>query len=58
MTTAVVMAVAGIVPSTRGVNPFLRLFDTLIGIAVGVTAVRISKGFLQLEAFQRKHRSY
>jgi hypothetical protein len=47
ITTAVVMVVAGISPQHAWSQPILRLFDTLIGIAVGIAAVWIDKGLRQ-----------
>jgi uncharacterized membrane protein YgaE (UPF0421/DUF939 family) len=44
ITTAVVMVVAGISPQHAWRQPILRLFDTLIGIAVGITGVWIARG--------------
>jgi Fusaric acid resistance protein-like len=44
ITTAVVMVVAGISPQHAWSQPILRLFDTLIGIAVGIAAVWIGRG--------------
>jgi uncharacterized membrane protein YgaE (UPF0421/DUF939 family) len=44
ITTAVVMVVAGISPQQAWRQPILRLSDTLIGIAVGVTGVWIARG--------------
>lgn len=44
ITTAVVMVAAGITPEHSWKQPILRLFDTLIGIAVGITAVWIGRG--------------
>jgi len=43
ITTAVVMVVAGISPEHAWRQPILRLFDTLIGIGVGITAVWIGR---------------
>ena len=43
ITTAVVMVVAGISPQHAWKQPILRLFDTLIGIAVGIAAVWIGR---------------
>jgi hypothetical protein len=43
ITTAVVMVVAGISPQHAWRQPILRLFDTLIGIAVGIAAVLIGR---------------
>jgi hypothetical protein len=51
ITTAVVMVVAGISPQHAWRQPILRLFDTLIGIAVGITAARIGKGLHNLVHF-------
>ena len=44
ITTTVVMVVAGISPQHAWRQPILRLFDTLIGISVGITAAWIAKG--------------
>jgi hypothetical protein len=41
ITTVVVMVVAGISPRRAWKQPILRLLDTLIGVAVGITAVWI-----------------
>jgi uncharacterized membrane protein YccC len=43
ITTTVVMVVAGISPQRAWRQPILRLFDTLIGIAVGIAAAWIAK---------------
>ena len=43
ITTTVVMVVAGISPQHAWRQPILRLFDTLIGIAVGIAAAWIAK---------------
>jgi len=48
ITTAVVMVVAGISPQHAWSQPILRLLDTLIGIAVGITAVWIGRGLHSL----------
>jgi hypothetical protein len=48
ITTAVVMVVAGISPQHAWRQPILRLFDTLIGIAVGIAAVWIGRGLHNL----------
>ena len=48
ITTAVVMVVAGISPQHAWSQPILRLLDTLIGIAVGIAAVWIGRGFHNL----------
>jgi hypothetical protein len=48
ITTAVVMVVAGISPQHTWSQPILRLFDTLIGIAVGIAAVWIGRGLHNL----------
>lgn len=48
ITTAVVMVAAGITPEHSWKQPILRLFDTLIGIAVGITAVWIGRGLHSL----------
>ena len=52
ITTAVVMVVAGISPQHAWMQPILRLIDTLIGIAVGITAVWIGKGLHNLSHFR------
>ena len=51
ITTTVVMVVAGISPQHAWRQPILRLFDTLIGIAVGITAVWIAKSLRNLNHF-------
>lgn len=51
ITTAVVMVVAGISPQHAWRQPILRLFDTLIGIAVGITAAWIARSFHSLGHF-------
>jgi Fusaric acid resistance protein-like len=51
ITTAVVMVVAGISQQHAWRQPILRLFDTLIGIAVGITAVWIGRGLNTLSHF-------
>lgn len=43
ITTAVVMVVAGISPQHAWSRPILRLFDTLIGVAVGMTGAWIAR---------------
>jgi hypothetical protein len=43
ITTAVVMVVAGLDPRDAWVQPILRLFDTLLGAAVGLAAVRLTQ---------------
>jgi uncharacterized membrane protein YccC len=43
ITTAVVMVVAGLSPQHAWRQPILRLADTVIGIAVGITAVWIER---------------
>jgi hypothetical protein len=48
ITTAVVMVVAGISVKHAWHQPILRLFDTLIGIAVGITAVWLGRGLRSL----------
>jgi hypothetical protein len=48
ITTAVVMVVAGISPQHAWSQPILRLLDTLIGIAVGITTVWIGRGLYSL----------
>ena len=48
ITTTVVMVVAGLSPQHAWSQPILRLVDTLIGIAVGITAVWIGRGFHSL----------
>lgn len=45
ITTTVVMVVAAISPQHAWSQPILRLVDTFIGIAVGITAVWIGRGF-------------
>jgi len=44
ITTAVVMVVAGISAQPAWRQPILRLLDTLIGIAAGITAVWVGRG--------------
>ena len=51
ITTTVVMVVAGISPQHAWRRPILLLFDTLIGIAVGITAVWIAKSLRNLNHF-------
>ena len=51
ITTVVVMVVAGISPQHAWSQPILRLFDTLIGVAVGIAAVWIGKGLHNLSHF-------
>jgi uncharacterized membrane protein YccC len=41
ITTAVVMVVAGMSPHDAWQQPLLRLIDTVIGIAIGITCIRI-----------------
>jgi uncharacterized membrane protein YgaE (UPF0421/DUF939 family) len=53
ITTAVVMVVAGISPQHAWRQPILRLFDTLIGIAVGITGAWIGKGLHNLGHFSK-----
>lgn len=48
ITTAVVMVVSAISPEHAWRQPILRLIDTLIGIAVGITAVWIGRGLHNL----------
>jgi hypothetical protein len=48
ITTTVVMVVAGISPQHAWRQPILRLFDTLIGIGVGITAAWIVKSLPKL----------
>jgi len=48
ITTTVVMVVAGISLQHAWRQPILRLFDTLIGIAVGIAAVWIGRGLHNL----------
>jgi uncharacterized membrane protein YccC len=48
ITTAVVMVVAGISPQHAWKQPILRLLDTVIGIAVGIAAVWIGRGLVNL----------
>ena len=42
ITTAVVMVVAGLSPHKAWLQPVLRLLDTIVGVAVGIVAARIS----------------
>ena len=51
ITTTVVLVVAGISPQHAWRQPILRLFDTLIGIGVGITAAWIAKGLPKLSHF-------
>jgi uncharacterized membrane protein YgaE (UPF0421/DUF939 family) len=51
ITTTVVMVVAGISPQHAWRQPILRLFDTLIGIAVGITTAWIAKSLRNLNHF-------
>jgi hypothetical protein len=51
ITTTVVMAVAGISPQHAWRQPILRLFDTLIGIGVGIAAAWIAKSLSKLSHF-------
>ena len=51
ITTTVVMVVAGISPQHAWHQPILRLFDTLIGIAVGIAAAWIAKSLRNLNHF-------
>jgi hypothetical protein len=51
ITTAVVMVVAAISPEHAWRQPILRILDTLIGIAVGFTAVWIGRGLHSLMHF-------
>jgi uncharacterized membrane protein YgaE (UPF0421/DUF939 family) len=51
ITTTVVMVVAGISPQHAWRQPLLRLFDTLIGIAVGITAAWIARSLPNLNRF-------
>lgn len=51
ITTAVVMVVAGISPQHAWTQPILRLLDTFIGIAVGITAVWIGRSLHSLSHF-------
>jgi uncharacterized membrane protein YgaE (UPF0421/DUF939 family) len=51
ITTTVVMVVAGISPQHAWRQPILRLVDTLIGIAVGITAAWIAKSLRNLDHF-------
>jgi len=52
ITTAVVMVVAAISPQHAWRQPILRLLDTLIGIAVGFTAVWMGSGLRNLIHFR------
>lgn len=45
ITIAVVMVVAEVSPQQAWHQPILRLFDSLIGVAVGIGAVRIARSF-------------
>src|ERR1700746_2267268 len=56
ITTAVVMVVAGISPEHAWRQPILRLFDTLIGIAVGITAFWFGRGLHNLSHFTESTR--
>src|SRR5579864_8052349 len=51
ITTTVVMVVAGISPQHAWRQPILRLFDTVIGIGVGITAAWIVKSLPKLSHF-------
>jgi fusaric acid resistance family protein len=51
ITTAVVMVVAGISPQHAWRQPILRLLDTLIGIAVGISAAWIARSLPSLSHF-------
>jgi len=51
ITTTVVMVVAGISPQHAWRQPILRLVDTLIGIAVGITAAWIAKSLRNRDHF-------
>jgi uncharacterized membrane protein YgaE (UPF0421/DUF939 family) len=51
ITTAVVMVVAGISQQHAWRQPILRLFDTLIGIAVAIAALWIGRGLHSLSHF-------
>jgi uncharacterized membrane protein YgaE (UPF0421/DUF939 family) len=51
ITTAVVMVVAGISPKHAWRQPILRLFDTFIGIAVGITAFWFGRRLHSLSHF-------
>ena len=42
-TTAVVMVVAAMSPRDARLKPLLRLLDTVVGIAVGITCVWLSQ---------------
>jgi hypothetical protein len=42
ITTVVIMVVAGISPHNAWLQPILRLVDTVVGVAVGIVAARIS----------------
>jgi len=55
ITTTVVMVVAGISPQHAWRQPILRLFDTLIGIGVGITAAWIAKGLPKLAISVKTH---
>src|ERR1700746_1621940 len=51
ITTTVVMVVAGISPQHAWRQPILRLFDTLIGTAVGISAAWIARNLPHLSHF-------
>ena len=55
ITTVVVLVVAGINPAHPWAQPILRLFDTLIGIAVGVAAVWVGKKLHSQGTFRLHH---
>ena len=57
ITTAVIMVVAEISPQHAWTQPILRLVDTLIGIAVGITAVWIGKGLHKRSHISKEHSS-
>ena len=50
ITTAVVMVVAALSPHDAWVQPILRVLDTLVGVAVGVTAAWISQHVVSTQA--------
>ena len=53
ITTAVVMVVAGISPQHAWRQPILRLLDTLIGTAVGISAAWIARSLPSLSHFNQ-----
>jgi multisubunit Na+/H+ antiporter MnhB subunit len=60
ITTAVVMVVAGLSPTSAWKQPILRLVDTIVGVGVGVAGVWItlkakSSGPNELKSEPYKH---